>query len=70
MDCKEVDFKILHDYDQQNFPAERINFLKAWINLPQSKTVAYVKNNVLEGYGVLRPTQDNYKIGPLYADSN
>lgn len=59
----------MSNYDQRYFPANRINFLKKWINLPNTKAIAFVRDKIIEGYGVLRPTADAYKIGPLYADS-
>lgn len=60
---------MLASYDRMNFPAERKEFLQKWITLPESKSIAYIKNNKIEGYGVLRVSADGYRLGPLYADS-
>jgi hypothetical protein len=51
------------------FPAERKVFLKKWINLPESRATAFVRNDKIEGYGVLRASDKGYRIGPLFADS-
>ncbi len=70
VDCNDVDFEILNEFDRINFPVERKEFLKKWITLPESKSIAYMRNNQIEGYGVLRVSADGYRLGPLYANSS
>jgi GNAT superfamily N-acetyltransferase len=55
-------------YDRKFFPAPRYSFLKKWLQQPQSKAYAYLKNNLLAGYGLVRTCREGYKIGPLFAE--
>lgn len=59
---------LLH-YDRRFYPAERAEFLQSWISQPDSHAVAQVSEEQLTGYGLLRPCQTGYKIGPLFADT-
>lgn len=68
IDCKEVDFNLLKEYDSKNFPGSREKFLEAWITLPKCKAIAFVREKKIEGYGVLRASHKGYKIGPLFAN--
>ena len=61
-------FEIVHAYDQLFFPADRRAFLHCWIAQPGSTAIGLVERNRLQGYGVLRPCREGYKIGPLFAD--
>jgi len=56
-------------YDQAFFPAERKTFLRAWLAPPGRRTLAFIEENAVRGYGCVRPCRDGYKIGPLFADS-
>jgi GNAT superfamily N-acetyltransferase len=56
-------------YDQAFFPDNRREFLKYWINRPQSAALGIVRDNKLAGYGVLRICRTGFKVGPLFADS-
>jgi len=56
-------------YDRPFFPDDRREFLKCWINQPQSTALGILRNNKLAGYGVLRICRSGYKVGPLFADS-
>lgn len=56
-------------YDQPFFPGNRREFLRCWINQPQSTALGILRNNKLAGYGVLRICRSGYKVGPLFADS-
>ena len=57
------------DYDRGFFPTERASFLRAWVTQPGTVALGAVGDAGLQGYGVLRPCRDGYKIGPLFADS-
>ena len=59
----------LEAFDAKMFGAPRPHFLRNWITLPDSAALGLLKNDVLVGYGVLRPRQEGYQIGPLYAET-
>jgi GNAT superfamily N-acetyltransferase len=64
-----VPFQSIASYDRQFFPCDRSQFLRSWIHQSGSTALGILHNNELAGYGVLRPCQVGYKIGPLFADS-
>jgi GNAT superfamily N-acetyltransferase len=64
-----VDFAKINRYDQAFFPVNRVAFLKAWLNQPDSTALGMVQNNQLVAYGVIRPCRTGYKIAPLFADN-
>lgn len=69
VNLKSVPFELLKNYDHKMFLAPRDKFLLEWINMPESFSLGYTKNNQLLGYGVLRKCFKGYKIGPLFADT-
>lgn len=64
-----IPFNQLAQYDRRYFPAPRPQFLSCWIKQNNAHALAYVENNELKGYGVIRKCFEGYKIGPLFADS-
>ena len=56
-------------YDKPFFPDNRMQFLRCWIDQPQSTALGILRNRKLAGYGVLRICRSGYKVGPLFADS-
>ena len=64
-----INFKQLCAYDSQYFPAPRDAFLSCWINQPGAKSLGYLEQNQLQGYGVIRPCDQGFKIGPLFAEN-
>lgn len=56
-------------YDKPFFPDNRVQFLRCWINQPQSTALGILRNHKLAGYGVMRICRSGYKVGPLFADS-
>lgn len=64
-----LSFEIVSAYDASFFPDDRTRFLARWINQPGSISLGLVQDSQLMGYGVLRPCQSGYKIGPLFADA-
>jgi hypothetical protein len=64
-----VPFSELSGYDRQCFPATRDTFLREWISLPESAAFAFVENQKIKGYTVIRKCRTGYKIAPLFADS-
>lgn len=61
--------EVINDYDESIFLGRRSAFLRCWLSLPQHVAIGLVHNNKLAGYGVLRPCQQGYKMGPLFADT-
>lgn len=55
-------------YDRPFFPAGRTAFLRAWLHQPAAWGFALMPDDELRGYGLIRPCQNGYKIGPLYAE--
>ena len=55
-------------YDRAFFPDERSAFLRCWIAQPGTKAVAALRGGRIAGYGVIRPSREGMKIGPLFAD--
>ncbi len=62
-------WEMVEEYDRPFFPANRSEFLKRWINQPNSVALGIQKDDELAGYGVMRKCLSGYKIGPLFADS-
>lgn len=58
----------LIDYDEDLFPASREKFLRAWFDPAGRRTLAFIEENTVRGYGCIRPCREGYKIGPLFAD--
>ena len=69
VDANEIPFVDLAKYDTKMFSAERHEFLKCWINQPESSSYCVMKDNTIKGYGVIRKAIDGFKIGPLFADT-
>ena len=63
----EVSTSALMDFDRQCFPAERPAFVTRWISLPGHTAFAHLAGGKVTGYGVIRPSYDGYRIGPLFA---
>ena len=61
-------FTMIANYDRLFFPCDRSQFLRCWINQPDSSALGILHNDRLAGYGVLRACHRGYKIGPLFAD--
>ena len=59
----------LLDYDSALFPVPRPAFLKCWLSMPESHSLAAVSDGKLSGYTVIRKCLNGYKIGPLFADN-
>ena len=60
-------FERIDLYDRRHFPAPRSGFLRNWIQRPGGHALAVVDDDVISGYGVMRPCRTGYKIGPLFA---
>jgi hypothetical protein len=64
-----IPFDEICAYDKPFFPDNRMQFLRCWIDQPQSTALGILRNRKLTGYGVLRICRSGYKVGPLFADS-
>lgn len=64
----EVPFERIAAYDRRCFPAARDAFLRAWLEQPEALALAWVEDDRLRGYGVVRRCPTGVKIGPLFAD--
>ncbi len=62
-------FATISAYARPFFPADRSQFIKTWITQPNTHALGIMENNILAGYGVIRPCRTGYKIGPLFADT-
>lgn len=58
----------LLDYDGPLFPSPRATFLHSWLRGPDRKSMAFVEEGHVRGYGTIRPCRSGHKIGPLFAD--
>lgn len=63
------DFPHILLYDARCFGLERSQFLKPWLEMPESYAFKYVENGLFKGFAVLRKAGKGYKIGPLFADN-
>ncbi|GAB6042423.1 GNAT family N-acetyltransferase [Endothiovibrio diazotrophicus] len=54
-------------FEQPFFPAERAEFLRAWIGQPESAALGLLEDGLV-GYGVIRRCLDGWKVGPLYVN--
>ncbi len=55
-------------YDLEVFAAPRHEYLRCWIQQPESVALGILRAGQLAGYGVVRRARRSYKIGPLFAD--
>ena len=62
-------FEELVAFDARFFPIPRPRFLKAWSRMPDSHALAFVRDDRLAGYGIVRRCQQGFKVGPLFADN-
>lgn len=69
VDVKKIPLNTLLNYDSAHYPAPRSAFLSAWFCMPESHALAFIQNQCLKGYGVIRKSDKGYKIGPLFADN-
>lgn len=65
----DVDLDALTLYDKRHFPAPRPAFLNAWIHQPGVQSLCYLQDHVIEGFAVIRPCVQGFKIGPLFAQT-
>ncbi|MFF8378462.1 GNAT family N-acetyltransferase [Streptomyces sp. NPDC015661] len=64
-----VDRAALSAYDNRCHHADRPRFLDTWLTAPGHRALARVIDGRLTGYGVVRPAEDEARVGPLFADT-
>lgn len=64
----DVPWPLMAAYDASCFPAKREEFLKRWVDQPGGAALAVMADSELQGFGVLRPCREGFKIGPLFAN--
>eukprot|EP00904_Undaria_pinnatifida_P010888 jgi/Undpi1/692/HiC_scaffold_10.g04156.m1 len=57
------------DFDASHVPAPRTQFMRMWLANPGHTTLVATENGSVTGYGVLRPSDEGARIGPLFANS-
>lgn len=65
----DLPFEALLRYDNQMFPQARAEFLRHWIAQPDGRAIALMNEGAIAGYGVIRPSREGFRIGPLFADT-
>ncbi|MFF4173081.1 GNAT family N-acetyltransferase [Streptomyces sp. NPDC001744] len=64
-----VDPAVLAAYDRACHHADRPRFLSSWLTTPGHRALVRIVDGRPAGYGVVRPAQDEARIGPLFADT-
>ncbi|MFJ7067683.1 GNAT family N-acetyltransferase [Streptomyces sp. NPDC101115] len=67
--AERVDPAELAAYDSACHPADRPRFLAAWLSAPGHRALVRLTEGRLSGYGVVRPAEQEARIGPLFADT-
>ncbi|MFF9850676.1 GNAT family N-acetyltransferase [Streptomyces litmocidini] len=67
--AEQIDPAALAAYDGGCHHADRPRFLNTWLTNPGHRALARVTDGRLTGYGVVRPAQDEARVGPLFADT-
>jgi GNAT superfamily N-acetyltransferase len=67
VDARTVPFATLAAFDGAHFGRPRVEFLRAWLALPDSRAFVRLRNGAIEAFGVIRRCRDGVKIGPLFA---
>ncbi|RJQ73810.1 GNAT family N-acetyltransferase [Pseudonocardiaceae bacterium YIM PH 21723] len=60
---------LVAEYDRLCFPADRPEFVRRWTTAPGHVGYALRDGDRITGYGVIRPANAGYKIGPVFADT-
>ena len=70
VDCENVDFSKIADYDESIFGIRRERFLKTWIANSLAYKVVTMSENKITGLGIIRKAAEGWRIGPLFADNS
>jgi GNAT superfamily N-acetyltransferase len=66
---QKTDISSILEYDKICFGFSRLQFIRPWLKLPNTKTFKYVKNGQIKGFAIVRKADVGYKICPLFADN-
>ena len=66
LDAHSVPISMILNYQEKFFPARRDPFATQWL-LQYEGLVFY--DNGIQGYGVIRPAETGFRIGPLFAEN-
>jgi len=69
VDIHTVPFEQVLTYDTRHFVGMRSHFLHHWLDSPEMQGWAYLQAGQLLGYGLIRPAEVGYRIGPLFANT-
>jgi GNAT superfamily N-acetyltransferase len=70
IDAGQVDFARLVAFDAAHYPAPRGVFLRHWLELPESVSLALVgPSGALTGLGTIRRCREGWRVGPLFASN-
>ncbi|WP_431283563.1 GNAT family N-acetyltransferase [Humitalea sp. 24SJ18S-53] len=69
VDAGSVPFAAVAAFDRTVFPGPRDAFLRTWIATPGHIALAAVADGEVTGFGVIRPSREGHKIGPLTAQT-
>ncbi|MEU6975409.1 GNAT family N-acetyltransferase [Streptomyces sp. NPDC046371] len=64
-----VDPAALAAYDGACHPADRPRFLASWLATPGHRALVRLTDGRVTGYGVVRPAEQEARVGPLFADT-
>ncbi|MEV7280393.1 GNAT family N-acetyltransferase [Streptomyces sp. NPDC093111] len=67
--AERVDQAALAAYDAGCHPAERPRFLTSWLATPGHRALVRLTDGRVTGYGVVRPAEQEARVGPLFADT-
>lgn len=67
--AERVDPAALAAYDSACHPAGRPRFLASWLTTPGHRALVRLTDGRVTGYGVVRPAEQEARIGPLFADT-
>ncbi len=68
VEISKVPFETISTFTEPFFPENRDEFIKCWIDQPESRTFGYLEDGKLKGFGMIRTCHEGYKIAPLFAD--
>ena len=69
VDLSTVSLTELAKYDRLVFPSDRMQFLQNWLIPAGRFALGVISDNQLVGYGVIRPSYQGFRIGPLFANN-
>lgn len=67
LDLRSLPAAQVDQFDRRYFAVSRTTFLQAWIRQPGAHALGLIEAGQLVAYGVVRPAQTGYKIGPAMA---